>query len=330
MLGVTTPAIGPTVEWWWQGSRRHRAAGLEQRDRVLRVVDQPLEGGAAHQRAAQRAGRAVPGDRRAGVQELPALQAEQLGRGRHVDQRRGHAQHGRERPGVGLGPARVGGHGGEVGLGAGHRRSPVDAGDRHRLVGDRVGQQVGAGVDHGGRGVHRSPSTSSTARRVAPALDRWTSAPASASARTWRSRPCGSAAVPTTATTTGCRTAAIAGCEQRGRVGLGAVPEDDVEQDDRGLRVGGGAGQVLEPQRRVDHRVRPAGGVGVVAEVHEACGRRRRRAPRSRSAWPRRPGCRRRTGRAGAGRWTALRPSRSPARSARRGRAGAARPPPRR
>ena len=66
--------------------QRHAGAGLEQRDRVLGVVDQPLERGAAHQRAAQRAGRAVPGDRRAGVQELARLEAEHLRGGRDVDQ----------------------------------------------------------------------------------------------------------------------------------------------------------------------------------------------------------------------------------------------------
>ena len=57
--------------------------------------------------------------------------------------------------------------------------------------------------------------------------------------------------------------------EQRGRVGLGAVAEHHVEQEHADLGVGRRPGELLEPQRRVDHRVRPAAGVLVVAEVDE-------------------------------------------------------------
>ena len=57
------------------GLEAHRGAAREERRCVLGVVDQTLERGAAHQRAAQRSGRAVPGDRRAGVQELAGARA---------------------------------------------------------------------------------------------------------------------------------------------------------------------------------------------------------------------------------------------------------------
>ena len=186
---------------------RDARAGLEERGGVLGVVDQSLERGAAHQRAAHRTGRAVPADRRAGVQELAGLEPEQLAGRCDVDQGRGDAEHRGQGALVGVAPQRVGGHRREVGLGAGHRRAPVDPGHPDRLLGHRVGEQVRADVDDGLRGghggAHDSAPISSIARRVAPALERWTSAPASARARTCRSRSWGSASVPTTAITTG-------------------------------------------------------------------------------------------------------------------------------
>ena len=123
-----------------------RGAPLEEGYGVLRVGDQALEGRGSHQRAAQRTGGVRPGDRRAGVQELAGLQAEQL-RGRSdVDELGAHVEDGGERAPVGLAAQRVGRDGGQVGLGAGHRRAPVHAGDRHRLVGEGVGEEVGADV----------------------------------------------------------------------------------------------------------------------------------------------------------------------------------------
>ena len=59
------------------------------------------------------------------------------------------------------------------------------------------------------------------------------------------------------------------GHERPGRVGIGAVPEDDVEQQHRGLVRVGQRLQGLEAQRRVDHRVRAAHGQGVVPEVDD-------------------------------------------------------------
>ena len=114
-----------------------RGAGLEERDRVLGVVDEALEGGAAHQRPAQRAGRAVPGDRRAGVQELARARARAPRRpgATSTSARAGRRASRCERPLVGVGRQRVGGDGREVGLGAGHRRPPVDPGHAGRLGG---------------------------------------------------------------------------------------------------------------------------------------------------------------------------------------------------
>ena len=197
--GVTTPAIGPTAPRWWHGLERDRRAGLEERDRVLGVVDQALERGAAHQRAAQRAGGAVPVDRRAGVQELAGLEAEQLGRGRDVDERRLDAEHRGQRLRVGVAAPRVGGHGGQVGLGAGHRRAPVDAGDVDGLGGHGVGEQVGADADDVVGAV--VIGCLRAARRRGGWPRRWTGGPRRRprpAARTCRSRSCGSAAVPTT------------------------------------------------------------------------------------------------------------------------------------
>ena len=90
-------------------------------------------------------------------------------------------------------------------------------------------------------------------------------------------------------------------------------------------------GQVLQAQRRVDHRVRPAGGVGVVAEVDErvaprraperSAGRRRSRASLGQGAADEQPAqvARRRTALGGR----APRPATG---TGRRGRAGAAPP----
>ena len=54
-----------------------------------------------------------------------------------------------------------------------------------------------------------------------------------------------------------------------GRVRCRAVPEHDVEQQDRSGRVGGLVADALVAQRRVDHRVRTALGELVVAHVDD-------------------------------------------------------------
>ncbi len=321
MLGVTTPAIGPTVAAVVARLEATPVAGLEERDGVLGVLDQALERGAAHQRAAQRAGRRGPtrsAARRAGTARARGRAPRRPGAtSTRVAVTSSIAASARL---VGLAAQRVGGDGGEVGLGARHRRAPVDAGDRRRpgrRRRRRAGRRRRSTTCGGGR------SSGSSERQARPrggwraALDRWTSAPASTRARTCRSRPCGSPSVPTTATTTGWPTPASAGRQQRRRVRLGAVAEHDVEQQHAGRRVGRGPGEVLEAQGRVDHRVGPAGGEGVVAEVDERVrrggqvgaerelGRERDVAPdrterwRRRPASPRRTACRRRRARAG-------------------------------
>ena len=53
------------------------------------------------------------------------------------------------------------------------------------------------------------------------------------------------------------------------RVRMGAVAEDDVEQQHRDRGIARGDGELLDPQRRIDHRVRAALGVLVVTVVGE-------------------------------------------------------------
>ena len=66
-----------------------------------------------------------------------------------------------------------------------------------------------------------------------------------------------------------------AACHQRfahrrqhpGRVGIGAVAENDVEDDRRHLRVGAMFAHHLDARLRVDHRMRPTLGVLLLAEI---------------------------------------------------------------
>ena len=63
------------------------------------------------------------------------------------------------------------------------------------------------------------------------------------------------------------------------RVRVGTVAQHHIEQDHRGGRVGRLGGEAFQPQRLVDHRVRPADGELVVAEVdHHVAVRGRARA----------------------------------------------------
>ncbi len=54
-----------------------------------------------------------------------------------------------------------------------------------------------------------------------------------------------------------------------GRIRLGTVSEDDVHQEHRDVGVGRLVGQQGEPDRRIDHRMRPAQGECVVAQVDD-------------------------------------------------------------
>ena len=209
MLGVTTPAIGPTARAVVAGLERDVAPASNSGDRVLRVVDQALERGAAHQRAAQRPGGAVPGDRRPGVQELARLQPEHLGRrARRRPARRLHGRASRRAPRALA--SRRSGSAATVARSSSvpaHRRPPVDPGDVDGLVGDGVGEQVGADGHRRrsgwsiARSSRRLPGARSVERAAGrrAALDRCTSAPAVGQrARPGASRPCGSPSVPTT------------------------------------------------------------------------------------------------------------------------------------
>ena len=193
--GVTTPAIGPTAPWWWQGSSATPVPASKRATASSGSSTMPSS--AAPPISAPRSGPEARAHSIGGpaCRNWPRSQPEHLGRGRHVDQPGRDAEHRGQRPRVRVPAQRVGGDGGQVGRGAGHRRAPVDPGDRDGLGVDGVGEEVGAGADHvrgSGRRGHRAPPSSSTARRVARALDRWTSAPAPTRARTCCSSPCGS------------------------------------------------------------------------------------------------------------------------------------------
>src|SRR5581483_7837090 len=62
------------------------------------------------------------------------------------------------------------------------------------------------------------------------------------------------------------------GGEDLGGVGMGAVAEDDVEEDDGDVGPGPFDAQVLEPRLGVDHRVGPALGELLLTEVEANVG----------------------------------------------------------
>ena len=229
---------------------RHRVPPSKQRGGVLGVVDQALERGGAHQGAAERPGGAVPGDRRARVQELAVAPGRApRGPGATSTRTRLHGQHPLERAGVGVGTQRVEGDGGQVVLGARQRRPPVDAASRrHGLVGHGLGEQVDADADD--VVVLMASSARGSPARVGWRR-RWTGGPRRRrrpGRATWRSRPCGSWAVPTTRDHHRRPDAVDRGRQRGGGVVLGAVAEDDVEQDHARRRVGRDLGQPLQPQ----------------------------------------------------------------------------------
>ena len=355
MDGVTTPAIGPTALRWWHGSRltllpdsksATASSGSSTRpSSAAPPISAPRSGPEARSHSIggpacrnwpfSRPSTSAAGATSTRCAVTPSIACDGLR--------------------VGVDPARVGGDGGQVGLGARHRRAPVDALDGDGLAGHGVGEHVGADGDDGGARSSCGSSKRlirSRARRVAGALERWTSAPAAT-----RASRCTVEALRVEVGADEAhddRDRALAPGrrdrrrEQRRRVGLGAVAEHQVEQDHAGRRVGRGPRQLLVAQRRVDHRVRATLGEGVVAEVDhrvvvDAAARRpgvrgRRPAgcwcgPGRGRRWPsastRRTACRRRRGRGAADRSPRrCCRRRAPATRVRRGRAGRA--PPRR
>ena len=239
MDGVTTPAIGPTALRWWHGSRLTDAAGLEERDRVLGVVDQALESGAAHERAAQRAGGAGPLDRRAGVQELARLEAEHLGGRGDVDEVGGDAEH---RLDGACGWRRGGGGSAAT---AARSASVPGIGGRQSTRSTSTAWPATASanmpaptVTTGGR--WRSSERLRAARWRGGWPPRWRGGPRRRrrrGRRSWRVEALrvavGADHADDHRIAVG-RAAAMAGASSGGGVGLGAVAEHEVEQDDAG------------------------------------------------------------------------------------------------
>ena len=141
-------------------------------------------------------------------------------------------------------------------------------GDRERVLDaaarlDRVGQH---------RDLHAATSAGAiarSARRVAAALDGATIAPASRRIFVWRAASWGSPFVPQTRAST---TALLRGGgdrvrQARRRVGVPAVAEHDVEQHAADVLVLGRLLEEAEPHVEVDHRVRAALRVLLLAEV---------------------------------------------------------------
>ena len=216
----------------------------------------------------------------------PRLQAEQLGRRRDVDQRGLDAEHRGERLRVGVAAQRVGGA-----RWPGRPRCRASAGASRPRV------------------TSTAWAATASANRSAPTLTtvvgRWSSGASEQLDRAaggrgvgqvdlgagvgerahLAARPCGSAAVPTTATTTGwSRPRRSPG--RAAAAGSGSAPWPSTTSS-RITPVRGSAAaraRCVEPQRRVDHRVRPARGAG----------RRRRSRPSCARRWrARRPGRRR-------------------------------------
>ena len=171
---------------------------------------------------------------------------------------------------------------------SGGRQSTCVTGDRlrrrarRRTAGAPTATTRGAPSEQRHRRCLRS--TQATACRAAAALDRSTVAPAACSGSACRRGSCGSSWVAHSDTTTASSrpSAAAVGPGRRdgrgqlgGRVGVRAVAEHDVEQQHRAGRVGRLDGDPVEPGALVDHRVRPALGERVVAEVdHQVAGGR--------------------------------------------------------
>jgi hypothetical protein len=137
-----------------------------------------LEQAGADQRAPHRARGHVPGERRAGVQERPVGEPDDVAGLADVDQLRARGQQPLDRRPVGRGPARVERDRGEVGRVTEARRPPIDVVHVDALGAQRVGEDVDARGDDRRRGgqqatqCHREAPSRSKAYRVAAELDR--------------------------------------------------------------------------------------------------------------------------------------------------------------
>src|SRR6185312_13372656 len=118
--------------------------------------------------------------------------------------------------GIRFSPAWIGHDGGQVGLGAGHRWSPIHLLHRAALLGGGLGEQADPGGQQAGwllsdQPAHGAAAMSASACRVAIALEQNTSAPAAASRVAEPARSCRSCRAPIRLITTGCRTSASTG-----------------------------------------------------------------------------------------------------------------------
>ena len=250
---------------------------------------------------AQRPGGPLPLDRRTGVQEGPALQPQRLAGRPHVDEvgaRGGHPL--RRRAALAVLATWVGRHPGEVRGGAVERRLPVGLGHLDGLVAQRVGEHRGPGRGDHRVGLQESVQVASVIGCLSRSVGPLARSPRRASAvprgggvgqvhrRAGRGQ-LGGTGVEALWVAAGAgqgdddgQLAARCGRHgpsrpdrvgQLGRgVGVGAVAEHQVEQQHPAARVGRLGGDPLQPQGRVDHRVRPAAGQLVVTEVDDQVG----------------------------------------------------------
>ena len=279
-------------------------------------VGQALEEHRADERAAHRAATRAPSSIGGPACRKVPRSSPSASRRRHARRRgrRSAAVIRSQRQGVGGGSARVAHDAGEVGLGAVQRRLPLRLGRparpgraaRRRAATTPAVATTGS-VGRAGRAARRAPScqASSRGRRAGRARAgwrrRWTgrprrrrrraprrSAPGPAGRRRCRSarpRPAGP----------GRRRAATARAERTASAsspaGSGWAPWPSTRSSSSTPQVGSAAsrGDPLQPQGGVDHRVGPAAGQPVVAEVDDDVARRR--AGRRRGRGRARAGC---------------------------------------
>ena len=306
MDGEITPAIGPTACRSWHGPMLMPSPGFEFRYGLGLVVGQSLEDQRADQRAAQRPGRPVAKSIGGPAWQNSPFRSPRASRaGRTSTSWARTASIRCAASCVGGVAARVGEHRVQGGRNLGvvavedrragsRRRRPRRPAPAARRRADRYRQQITSGA------VRRQQidrfAHLSTVRRFRPGRPRPAGPPARPrrpAARHWRRTPCaggdkrGRLSLPVL------------------RVGGGAAQRDDDRQDRAGSRgrrdrvrgspapaaaagsgsaawprttsssmtrdvgIGGLLGQQVQPQRRVDHRVRPADGEFVIAEVDD-------------------------------------------------------------
>jgi hypothetical protein len=155
---------------------------------VGRIGGQPLHQHGPDERTPHRPAGPLPVDRRPGVAELAAGQADHVGGRADVDQGGLGGEHAAGRLGVGGDAAGIGEDAGEVVLGARVRGVPVRGEHRRGLGAQGVGQRLDADRDDAGFAGQQShggpPAARRAAWRAASAFEAKTAAPAPVSAAT--------------------------------------------------------------------------------------------------------------------------------------------------